>query len=71
MNEITEDEMVFGFMGDDFVESLIGFDSCLPGSVFGVVDIACNDCGKISTHTPKTDGSSEYICPMCGATVEA
>jgi hypothetical protein len=61
---------VFGFMGDDFVESLVRLESCLPGSVFGVVDIACNQCGQVSTHRPNANGSTKYICPTCGATVE-
>ena len=61
---------MFSFMGDDFVESLIRLESCLPGSVFGVVDVVCNECGQTSTHTPNTNGSDEYVCPTCGATVE-
>ena len=60
--------MVFGFMGDDFVESLIRLESCLPGSVFGSVDVACTQCGQVSTHRPDTNGENKYVCPCCGAT---
>lgn len=60
---------MFGFMGDDFVESLIRLESCLPGSALGVVDMVCNECGQTSTHRPNTNGSNKYVCPTFGTTV--
>ena len=45
-------------MSDDFLDSVIRFESVVPGAVFGMVDIVYCACGKVSTLICNSDGSN-------------
>jgi formylmethanofuran dehydrogenase subunit E len=51
-------------------DEIIEMECVMPGSVFGTVDVVCDQCGEITTHEANQDGNNSYQCPDCGSFTE-